>query len=867
MSTTRGGGALRAANDVHRDQHAGRAPALALALCAGAALAACGSGSSGFSGPPQGPFGGGGPSFGEDGGDPAPPLSTGATVTWLETQLAGLDTFVLRGTIPVTPGTYPRSDGLQPFTIYDFDGTPLETQTEVVSRFANAADGADVVEVVARVRKDPLLAADDYARYRVRQSPRPAGPVAGTPGIEDLNAPQVTTPNVQTLLANATGIEIATYDVYGNKYVCHPLDGSGSKRLLRHGRVQSTLRVYQDMVPVSPNSTTLPHLFGVHAYISTIRGDDLIGLDLRFHNGHSGNDSSTAMDDPMDRIYFTRIDVTVPDNWFVDQDYEDPFFGAEFGSGGKRTVSLVNPNPDGTLHTMRWQGQMHRRLMLSTSGLRATGAEYLSNGAGQGFCVRGVDPDDGHEYWSWWNRGTARYWPQRYQLPSLDHVGMTGLRNTEKTAFDGLRGHLVNGTNTANNYPISRGNLGWAHPYGVPYGGMTGGNEVFVFDGVKTACTASRWSAQAFKITHRMHTDRMPNVLYDADGSPSSVEDWVVGGSYVPFQHYVVPSFSGGVDPFGLKSAPQFQIQQVAGTGRKPAYEAELSLFDPHDYQHYIRYTRSAKVLAWLTNDPLARDDLEMAAEMFRLGYHEYDNSQYGSVQQTGLKQDQLETSARGPIGMGFGRGEAWGIDAAAAAYALGDDAWRGKTLPWFRKVANVLNDGQAACSGFIQSNVTPKNLSGLYRTRQMIEQSITENTIQGMRETVFRGADNAYADMMRDVLRDSLYGFISDMCFVGKNVPPSITALGPVDITLPVWCSFAQMPSGSWSPYNEGYQNWSSFAYGYELTGDTAFLDRADGQTGSSAALFTQMMNYGTNNLENRAALLALVQRMNGVL
>ena len=47
--------------------------------------------------------------------------------------------------------------------------------------------------------------------------------------------------------------------------------------------------------------------------------------------------------------------------------------------------------------------------------------------------------------------------------------------------------------------------------------------------------------------------------------------------------------------------------------------------------------------------------------------------------------------------------------------------------------------DVGAACSGFIQSNVTPKNFDGKYRTRQQIEQSITENMLQGLRETVLR--------------------------------------------------------------------------------------------------------------------------------
>ena len=810
--------------------------------------------------------GDGGPSFGEDGGDPAPPISNGATVTMLETKLPWLDTFVLRGNIPVPPGTYPRSDGLQPFTIYDYDGTPLETQTNVVTRYPKDSDGAEVVEVMARVRRDPNRQYDSQVQYEVRQSLRPAAPDPGAPGVEDLGAPENLTPNVLDLLTDPQGIEIATYDVFGNKYVVHPLDGTGTKKLMRHGKVVTELRVFQTMLPVSPDGGpqgTLPHFFGVHSYVSSVRGDDIVFLDVRFNNGHSGKDQSTSLDDPLDRVYFDRIDVTVPSSWFVDQGFEDPFFGNESTGGGKRTVSLVNRLTDGTKHYMRWQGQMHRRLVLSTAGLRNTAQQYVEGGAGQAFCVRGRDPGDDHEYWSWWNRGTARYFPQSYQLPRLDHVG--NLLPNEESAYYSIKGHLENGTSTGGNYPIASGNLGWAHPYGVSYGGMTGGNEVFLYDGVKTAAAKSRLGTQMFKAYMRMHTDRQATALYDVDGQPASVEDWVVANSYVPFEFFLHPNLSGG-DPFGVNQAPQFQIQHVVGTGKQPSYEPALRSFDAHDYQHYVRYTRAPKVLLWLTNDSLAKDDLLMAAEVFHFAYHEYDNSQWGSAQESGMRADQLYVQSIPGIGFGFGRGEAWGIDAALAAYAAADVAWREKKYPWFQALANLVADGQGACNGFIQSNVTSKNLNGLYRTRQQIEQSITENMLQGLRETVFRGRSQAFSDLVRDTLASSLNGFISDMVFVpGCNVPPSITAIGPLNVNLPVWCSFNQMPADGWSDQRDSYQDWCSFAWGYELTGDLEFMDKALTQFGYGNSLHTVIMGGGTDNIENRSALLALAQRLNG--
>ena len=75
-------------------------------------------------------------------------------------------------------------------------------------------------------------------------------------------------------------------------------------------------------------------------------------------------------------------------------------------------------------------------------------------------------------------------------------------------------------------------------------------------------------------------------------------------------------------------------------------------------------------------------------------------------------------------------------------------------------------------------------------------------------------------------------------------------------------------MPSDAWSAGDiETYQDWASFAYGYELTGDPLFLRHARFQTGGANFndLVVRLRSAGTENLENRAALLAVVQRITG--
>lgn len=812
---------------------------------------------------------------GEDGGSPAPPAIDGQTVAVLETTAPdpSITTFVLRGTVPVPPRTFPRADGRDPFVIRDWNGLPLTTQTEIVSRYPNDAHGADVVEVLARVHRDPAAAGGAQVRYEIVHTPQAALPGPGSIGLEDLLATGAVPTRVQEILADPSSIEIAAFDCFGNKYVCRPLDGTGSYQLMRRGRVTTELRIYQTMRPepfVSGPAGTLPRFLGVHAYLSTTTGEETLGLALRFNNGGSGRDGTSNDDDPLDRIYFQKIQVSLPADLAFMQDFEDPYIGSVVGAGNRWVWDLVEPLAGGKLHVIRWLGQFHRRLWIASATDMGVARSY-ANGVGQGFCVRGTDTIFARPYWSWWNKGTARFFPQRYLLPSLDHVGLAFLRNQ----LFGERAHvaerLLNGTSDGN-YPIAAGVLGWSHPYGVSYGGMTSGNEIFCWDGIATAAAASVEGMQLYRGLHRMHTDRQPNVLYDADGEPTSVERWVRENGaldYVPFYHYVVP-FQGGSypDPFGYAAAPRFQTNYVQANALQPGYQEAHLAFDPHDLQHYIRYTRSAKVLAWLGNDSLAKDDLRMQAEMFHLSYHTYRNDQYGGFIGSGLLSQRAVANANPGKGGPFGRGEAWGLDCATAAYSLSKPAWRAAKKPWMEAIIEMLLTSQGTCNGFLQAQVSSKAVDGKYRARQQIEQSITENALVGLRESVFRGIDPGHSDMTRDVLVESLYGFISDMAFLPGAGPWRYTGVGPKDVSLPIWCSRAQMPADAVTTGDiETFQDWSSFAYGFELTGDPIFLDKALEQFPGTLDLYQRLRNDGTNNIENRSPLLALLQRRAGIL
>jgi hypothetical protein len=365
-----------------------------------------------------------------------------------------------------------------------------------------------------------------------------------------------------------------------------------------------------------------------------------------------------------------------------------------------------------------------------------------------------------------------------------------------------------------------------------------------------------------------MHSDRMPNVLYDADGTPSTVEEWKFIGAggepYLPFQHFHLPQLSSQ-DPFGLWLAPTFQQNHVAANDLMASWGNDLLAFEPHDFQHYIRYTRSAKVLTWMANDSLARDDLRMQAEMFHHSYHEYNNSYDGYVQVSGLKYDQEYVAGSPHQGLTYGRGEAWGLDAALAAYATSSPAWRAENRPWIDKTIDVIAAGQMTCTGFIQAQLNEHFADGNYRSRQIVEQSIIENALVGAIESVYRNVSSAYTAKTKDTLRASLYSMLDPMSWApGQNAPWATSAVGPLHDSAPIYCDISEVPLDGHSSYTDGFQNWSSFGYGFQETYDLVFLEFAELQMGTE--LLSGLLADGIKNIENRAALIALIESLAGM-
>ncbi|MCE9595745.1 MAG: hypothetical protein K8S98_16270 [Planctomycetes bacterium] len=775
--------------------------------------------------------------------------SQGTIVGEFELAAPASQSFTLRATIPVFPGTFPRPDGLMPFAIRDSNGALVPAQVDPVSYYPNdAVDGADVVELTAAVRVPPGTQVGAHIQYKVIDSPHPAGTFPLTPAV-------------QSLFTTAGAVSIRTRDVFGNTYVADLLRGADDTRLLRSGEFREQTRFYEVMRPTTTNygapSGPLRRMMGVHSYVSTWAGEDMISLDLRIHNGTSGEDGQDPIDDPQERLYFDQLEIVVPQGWVLLPDIQDVSWGAPVNQGATTVYPIVKGQPGNTLNVLPVQAQFHRRLVLAKASA-VVRAQDLVTEQWLGFCQ--PDADTNGPYLSWWNRFTARYFPQHHVLPRFDFKGKNSALGKMKSEFETDHTALLTGKSNGG-YPYYSDQMGWAFPFGSKYGGMTGGSDIYLYDGVVTAWAASNEGYRHAQITHRMYTDRQAVALYNKDGDPTSLHDWITHGpqfDYVHMEFYLTPL--PGPDPFGFTSAPTYQIDAVAAQGRQPAYESELLSYFPIDVQHHIRWLRSPKVLLWLGNDAIAKDDLRMEAEILRLSYHQYPTSPSNGVIPSGMLFDIRSVETNPAVGFACGRGEAWTIDCMCAAYSIADPAWRAEAKPWFDAVTKLMRSGQADCSGFLMRLKTNKDFNGQYFVRRSTETAMLDQALVSIVESVYRGVDVPRQKSLEYVLTKQFYGEISPMSWSATQKGPiSSIAVAPLS-----GAPFCGTTPGQF-PDADKFQSWSSLAYAYELTSDPIFLKRAAEMSGSSVTKNTlgaqQNMSWG--NHENRAGLLALVQQL----
>ncbi len=682
-------------------------------------------------------------------------------VARLELAAPAVSHFLLHATLPVPPGMLATEDGRAPLGIVSHgEGRPIvPAQIEIVAR--SPSGEPEVIELLARVELAKGEKAGDRVRYNVADL---------RARKEPLVAPDFELPEIgASFLSDEHAFLLRAHDVWDNEYRMdlRPTSGGDRTSTVRNFKDGSWLRQVRvaDVLAPQPSSGAgepLPHLMGVHAYVTYFAGEQRLGLDLRIHNGlTSGSGERRAEESPGGIVYWKSLELVLPRGWHVAPLVADPFFGPEREEGEGVVVPIVRANADGSLHMMGPQMQFHRRLVLTTGeGAKRARAHPLIEGLAFPVSERGL--------WSWISPETPFYFPQHSLLPRWEGFarsgqgGVAGLRAMLAEQYDGYARLIESGQ--SNGDDVVAKVMGWAHPWFYKYGGTTGGAAIQFFEGHAAAGAASASGYGSIALVHQMNASRQREAMWTLAGEPAGYELWLDRASgKVPIEF----ASHGGVVPREFRLPAEggppasAQVLEVNRRGLRPAYDRgnphvaggeypsdaeNLLAWAPHDGQHMVRYTKDCKALVWLGNDSLARDDLMLSGELFHLMFHESPGPEPGGVT---LRAYEEHAVLHPHQGAWLGREQAWGIDAMCAAYAIADEGWRGAHREWFARLAKVLDD-VAMPSGIIQRNSNPKVLGHPgYDATQTFETQFLLHAMRCMNETVFRDVDTASFDRL----------------------------------------------------------------------------------------------------------------------
>ena len=762
------------------------------------------------------------------------------------------ETYILHGTIPVPAGTWDGDQDRPTLAIQNSDGSFAPTQMEVVTY--NAEGLPEVVELIAEVTRPTQSAPGDRVEYLVYPRTRQNGP-------HNLH------PEVSALMAAPGELVLRTTDVFNNRYEADLLRDwhIGRDAVRKKGVWLEQNYGHEVLLPTASANlaTAMPHMMGAHVYVTTFADRPYFSLDLLVHNGLHGLDEESSIDDLVERMFFRNLVMELPAGWQVLSMFENPTEGELQTNqiGTNSTIQLIKNYPGSGMHAMPRQARFTRRLMIVRDDPAAIAeATEVMEREHLAFVKRPERQAD-LTHWSWWNPDTSFYYPQKFPLPKLTDFDLSVLENNLERFSDRIQGQVEDGEGGL--YPFVSDPLGWAHPWGNPYGGQPGGDEIHFVDGLRTVVTASRKGYQLAEFAAKSYMDRSPMGFYGADGMPLRLRDLMEVDN--KGRHYASCHFQ--MVPIGRHEFPRFDLtdksheQTVEWLGMTPDYLRPLEAWQVIDTQHLVRHTRNYKTMVWVGNDSLAKDELRLVAELYRLSFHEIRQSAYGYIQDSGLLAKQLYVGKYPGVGISMGRGEAWGIDAACAAYAFEGPEFRNRFKPWFEIISDIVRDGQSTCTGNLMSFLIYNYFQGRYTVRQSFEVAMVEQALRSMAQTVFKNVDETTYDTLQDVASGSTYSSMNEPFWDPVQRGPWFTiATGTRDPSLiPDLCH--NIPREARLDHVDFTDYWNAIAYTYQQTQDPFLWTRME--TMLDAAEQTLGRNQLTYDLriEARAGVIALFE------
>lgn len=403
-----------------------------------------------------------------------------------------------------------------------------------------------------------------------------------------------------------------------------------------------------------------PNFFG---WITVFDGLDVGWIDLVVHNALPGSSM----------LGFGELSLMVdgqPDVGFTSCWPERHMAPASNG------FTLVTRRGDGKLHALEqrgwrvFQGALFKRGDAAAESLAAE----LAAGAGWGVADTWTSVD--------------AFQPHALRLPNLAYRAGE-LRSALTSEWSKIKTALANGAPYGMG-ATEGGELDWRHPWGPKYGGVTGGAYRAQWCGVEALATGEVAGVLELRARLRMLADRSPVAIVSSTGDPEYVENWYSSG--LPNGGWSMSSADARFDAnkdgaFGWSTAPAGPPMSTLA----PEFQALLE-WAPIDFQHCDRATKPAEALVYLTNDPIARWWVTMAAELWRMS----------RWSQNRLKQELANATAKPDSGCHFGRADGLGWENAAAAYAIGRNTVRSRLFTDLKR--------------FVQTLVLAQMPSGLFR-------------------------------------------------------------------------------------------------------------------------------------------------------
>ena len=513
---------------------------------------------------------------------PTPPtLSEGDTVARLSLEdRPAKNLFLLRGTVPLPEKFYFKGNDI-PFAIKNPDGSLTPAQVEKVTSYANPqADGVSVVEITAEVKNPGAQTGPAAYDVVVSHYAAPSAPSGSTAQIL-LSQGNLAPGAIDLLTTHKNKLRIWIEDYAGNKYETKLFADSNHTTALGSGLVSKAAMNYSVMMPTIQSPSALPNAFGIHNYSEVVGKEISKGIpliDLRISLGSHGMQTSAGKLNFIKDMFYKYIKIAVPQGYsLITRGAYPAFSGSYINVGDEKHYYLVDPRPDGKLHSALENSAMFRSIGIVPDS-DVTNSKGVLLRDGQAFSTPGSNAQ-GVQLFDWSNPLTANLMADGYREtlnPALlgPSFNIQNVRQHLKNEYLAIQSDIEAGnTVTKTSYELGmNGNFQDSdkNPGENPYKGKTGGQLVHQIIGSHIRFAASRFGFLYDLAYGERIKDRHRISIYNPDGSELEVNDILVDcpnnypapkGTSVSFLQDVLTLKTSMVDPLEFNTAKSQKAQ------------------------------------------------------------------------------------------------------------------------------------------------------------------------------------------------------------------------------------------------------------------------------------------------------------------